>query len=60
MASFVDEMSSIPGQNNQTLACQAQIERTDKEINDLIDALYELTEEEVRVVKGSDSIGLHT
>lgn len=37
----------------KTLELKAQIEKTDKEIDQMVYALYELTDEEIKIVEGS-------
>jgi hypothetical protein len=37
----------------KALAIKSQIEKTDKEIDQLVYALYELTEDEIKIVEGS-------
>lgn len=37
----------------EALALKAEIDRTDKEIDQLVYELYGLTEEEIRIVEGS-------
>lgn len=39
-------------QKQKALAIKPQIEQTDKEIDKMIYALYELTEEEIKIVEG--------
>jgi hypothetical protein len=47
--------NNILQKNKQkALALKAEIDRTDKEIDQMVYELYGLTEEEIRIVEGSD------
>jgi len=61
MVSLVEQMLSLNKQlttaktDHEKTALQRQIEATDKQIDKLVYELYELTEEEIRIVEGSNS-----
>ncbi len=59
MVSLVDQMLSLNKQlaraktDQEKTALQRQIDATDRQIDRLVYELYELTEEEIRIVEGS-------